>query len=88
MIGVFILGGLVVVQAVLIVALIVTRDRSSVRRGEYRRMKAEHALAVDALEKLDAAADCIRDLGDPSAVLAAQVRATVRTFRTERTKIT
>lgn len=88
MIGVFILGVLVVVLALLIVWLIVTRDRSSVRRREYQHMKADRDLAISALERIDELTDNVRNiLSDPEILLANQVRQIIRDNRVQRTKI-
>lgn len=82
------LGGVAVVVLLVWLAVWWIGRQAGVRRGEYRRMKLERDLAVAALERLDQTADCIRDIGDPNAALASQVRQIVRENRHERLKIT
>lgn len=63
--------------------------QAGVRRAEYRRVKAERDLAVNALERIDEIADAYRDLlGSAEGPLATQVRQIVRYNRQKRSEIT
>jgi len=82
---------LVVVVAMALFAWLIVRwvgRQAGVRRAEYRRMKAERDLAINALERIDEIADAYRDLlGSAEGPLAIQVRQIVRYNRQKRSEI-
>lgn len=80
--------GVLVLFALIFLLVFLAGERGDVRRRDLRRAQTELERAAAALDRIDQAADCIRDLDDPNALLASEVRQIVREYRNERPKIT
>lgn len=85
----FLIIAAVVAAVVLLVCLAVwwIGRQAGIRRSRFKAMKSERDLAINALDRIDEAADTYRDIYGPSAELAIQVRHIVRENRHERNKI-
>lgn len=85
---VYVAAGVIVLLALVLLIMFLAAIFADVSTGELRQVQAERDRAADALDRIDHAADCIRDLDDPNALLASEVRQIVREYRNERPKIT
>lgn len=77
---------LIIIAAVLVAALIVwwISRSAGVRRRDYKRAQHERELALQAITEIEGKAAFYNDL---DSVLAADVRAVVSTFRTNRLEL-